>query len=142
MSGLAKQMNNQRVAQAVTGVALALSLGTVAHAQEMAVKWKGAPEFSNDDVSFKVREGEIHYDLAITDFSMPGMSGLDLARALHQLHPEREIALTTGYISNALRREAPAAGVSVLIDKPNTGDELIAAIDRLVARAQWRGPAG
>lgn len=70
------------------------------------------------------------------------MSGLDLARALHQLHPEREIALTTGYISNALRREAPAAGVSVLIDKPNTGDELIAAIDRLVARVQWRGPAG
>ena len=71
MSGLAKQMNNQRVAKAVVGVALALSLGTVAHAQEMAVKWKGAPEFSNDDVSFKVR-GRFLMDAVFQDVSREG----------------------------------------------------------------------
>jgi phosphate-selective porin OprO/OprP len=71
MSGLAKQMINQRVAKAAIGLALALSLGSAVHAQEMAVKWKGAPEFSNDDVSFKVR-GRFLMDAVFQDVSREG----------------------------------------------------------------------
>jgi signal transduction histidine kinase len=36
-------------------------------------------------------------DLMITDFSMPGMTGLQLARAARQLRPELPILLATGY---------------------------------------------
>ncbi|MBX3608795.1 MAG: PAS domain S-box protein [Hydrogenophaga sp.] len=83
-----------------------------------------------------VREQHLDYELAILDHSMPGMSGLELARALRAIHPAREVAMTSGYISPDLRREAPGAGISELIDKPNTGDELLEAIDRLVRRVQ------
>jgi two-component system cell cycle sensor histidine kinase/response regulator CckA len=87
-----------------------------------------------------VREDGIDYDLAITDYSMPGMSGIELARALRALHPQREVAVTSGYISAELRQEAPAAGVSELIYKPNTGDELLDAIERLASRVQGGRP--
>lgn len=87
-----------------------------------------------------VREDGIDYDLAITDYSMPGMSGIELARALRALHPQREVAVTSGYISAELRQEAPAAGVSELIYKPNTGDELLDAIERLASRVQSGRP--
>ena len=62
-------------------------------------------------------------------------------RALRALHPQREVAVTTGYISAELRQQAPVAGVSELIYKPNTGDELLDAIERLASRVQ-RGRTG
>jgi two-component system, cell cycle sensor histidine kinase and response regulator CckA len=89
-----------------------------------------------------VREGGLAYDLAITDQSMPGMSGLELARALRSLHPARAVAITSGYISAELREQAPAAGVSELIYKPNTGDELLEAIDRLASRVRAQRGGG
>ena len=87
-----------------------------------------------------VQSGQVGYDLAITDFSMPGMDGLALARALRDARPGREVAITSGYISAELRRDAAAAGITELIDKPNTGDELLAAIDRLARRRRYRTP--
>jgi len=87
-----------------------------------------------------VQSGQVGYDLAITDFSMPGMDGLALARALRDARPGREVAITSGYISADLRRDAAASGITELIDKPNTGDELLAAIDRLARRRRYRVP--
>ena len=81
-----------------------------------------------------VREGKVDYDLAITDFAMPGMSGLELARELRALHPGRPVAITSGYIGEELRRLAPSAGIADLIPKPNTCEELFDAIDRLASR--------
>ena len=46
---------------AALGVALAMSLAAGAQAQDLGVSWKGAPEFSNDDVKFKVR-GRVYMD--------------------------------------------------------------------------------
>jgi CheY-like chemotaxis protein len=59
------------------------------------------------------------------------MSGLDFARAVKALQPDSPVAITSGYISEELRAQAPAAGVSELIYKPNTVEELFAAVDRL-----------
>jgi PAS domain S-box-containing protein len=71
------------------------------------------------------------FDLAVTDFNMPYMSGLDVARALHEIHPELPVAVASGYITDALREEAPAAGVKELVYKPNTVDELCEVVSRL-----------
>ena len=81
-----------------------------------------------------VREGKLHYDLAITDFAMPGMSGLDLARELRAIHPGRPVAITSGFIAEELRQLAPQAGIADLIPKPNTCEELYEAIARLASR--------
>ena len=81
-----------------------------------------------------VRDGKAVYDLAITDFAMPGLSGLELARELRALHPDRPVAITSGYIGEDLRRLAPSAGIADLIPKPNTCEELFDAIERLASR--------
>lgn len=78
-----------------------------------------------------VRDHAQPFDLVITDYNMPGMSGLDFARAVKVLRPDSPVAITTGYISEELRAQAPAAGVSELIYKPNTVEDLFAAVDRL-----------
>jgi CheY-like chemotaxis protein len=78
-----------------------------------------------------MRADSRQFDLAITDYNMPGMSGLDVARALRDIRADLPIALASGYITEALRAEAPAAGVRELIYKPNTVDELCEVVARL-----------
>jgi len=56
---------------AALSVTLALGLSVSAQAQEMVTKWKGAPEFSNDDVSFKVR-GRLLVDAVFQDVNRSG----------------------------------------------------------------------
>ena len=82
-----------------------------------------------------VRAEPGQFDLAVTDYNMPGMSGLELARALREIRADLPVALASGYITEELRAEAPAAGVIELIYKPNTADELCEAVARL-AHAQ------
>jgi signal transduction histidine kinase/CheY-like chemotaxis protein len=71
------------------------------------------------------------YDLVVTDYNMPGLSGLEVARALREIRADLPLALASGYITEELRAQAPAAGVSELIYKPNTVDELCAVVARL-----------
>jgi len=80
-----------------------------------------------------VRDSPAQFDLAITDYNMPGMSGLDVVRALREIRADLPLALASGYITEELRAQAPAAGVRELIYKPNTVDELCEAVARLAA---------
>lgn len=84
---------------------------------------------------------EFEVSLCISDFNMPGLSGLGFARALKAIRPGLPVAITSGYISEALRREAPAAGVDELIYKPDTVEALCQAIERLLTRGSGGGPA-
>lgn len=78
-----------------------------------------------------VRSGAAGYDLAVVDYMMPGMSGLELAKELRRLHPDKPVAITSGLISEELLRDAPQAGITELINKANTGADLLMAISRL-----------
>ncbi|MBE0621171.1 MAG: PAS domain S-box protein [Burkholderiales bacterium] len=71
------------------------------------------------------------FDLAVTDYNMPGMSGLEVAQALKEMRADLPVALASGYITEELRAQAPAAGVLELVYKPNTVDELYDVIARL-----------
>ncbi|MDO9434281.1 PAS domain-containing sensor histidine kinase [Hydrogenophaga sp.] len=78
-----------------------------------------------------VQDPDSAFDFAITDYNMPGMSGLDFARAVKAAKPDLPVAITTGYMSEELKAQAPAAGVMELIYKPNTVEDLVAAVARL-----------
>jgi phosphate-selective porin OprO/OprP len=54
------------VCGAALGVMLACGLGVAAHAQDNTTAWKGAPQWTNDDVYFKVR-GRILVDGVFQD---------------------------------------------------------------------------
>jgi CheY-like chemotaxis protein len=78
----------------------------------------------------------------VTDYNMPGMSGLEVARALRQIRADLPIVLASGNITEQLRVQAPEAGVSELIFKPYTIEELHQAIDRQTQAQRRNRKAG
>ena len=77
-----------------------------------------------------VRANPEQFYLAVTDYNMPGMSGLEVASALREIRSDLPVVLASGYITEELRQKAPAVGVRELIYKPNTVDDLCAAVAR------------
>ena len=70
-------------------------------------------------------------DIVVTDYAMPGMTGMDLAVVLREQHPQLPILLATGY--------AELQGVQPLelprIAKPYTQQQLSAEIARLISHS-------
>ena len=72
------------------------------------------------------------YDLLVTDYNMPGFSGLDLLRAALAIRADLPVALASGYVTADIEQQALAAGARALIHKPNDVQELCATVDQLV----------
>jgi CheY-like chemotaxis protein len=64
------------------------------------------------------------FDLVITDYSMPRMSGLVLARSLLSMLPNVKIVLLTGFLEDIPDEKLVDAGVRRVIKKPVTGADL------------------
>ncbi len=62
-------------------------------------------------------------NLALLDYNMPDMNGLDLAFELMRIHPNLQIYLVTANIQDATRHRAEAAGVG-FITKPISVEQL------------------
>ena len=80
-----------------------------------------------------LRAEPLAYDLMITDYHMPGTSGLQVVREARKLRSDLPVILTSGFITDNLREEAGAAGVGHILGKPFQVDDLTQAIRRLVA---------
>jgi CheY-like chemotaxis protein len=78
-------------------------------------------------------------DLLVTDYNMPGYSGVDLLRDVKKLRPDLPVALASGYVTPEIERDALAAGARALIHKPNDVDELCATVQNLLAEAAALG---
>lgn len=74
------------------------------------------------------------YALLVTDYNMPGFSGLDLLRAAKQVRPELPVALASGYVTPEIEQRALQEGASALIYKPNDVNELCETVQRLIAQ--------
>jgi CheY-like chemotaxis protein len=71
------------------------------------------------------------YDAVVTDISMPGMTGFDVAGALLAIRPGLPLVITSGYIRPEDEAAAVRLGVKALIAKPDTVDELAGVLDRI-----------
>jgi CheY-like chemotaxis protein len=58
------------------------------------------------------------FDLVLTDETMPGLTGTELAREIRRLRPDIPIILVSGYSGTQLSERALAAGVSEMLRKP------------------------
>ncbi len=75
-----------------------------------------------------LKKRDCDFDLLITDYAMPNLSGTDFLREARLLHPEVPALLITGYAEVEMIRDRPA-GVEMLL-KPFTPAKLEAAIAR------------
>jgi DNA-binding NtrC family response regulator len=78
-------------------------------------------------------------DLVITDFRLPGLSGLELAQKLSRGRHAQPVIVVTAYGSPETVRELVRAGVREVFPKPFHVDELRRAVHRaLTARPERR----
>lgn len=81
-----------------------------------------------------LRENPGAIDLVITDFNMPGISGLDVAKAVHDIRPGLKVALASGYIDDSLNAQVARSGVEVVIPKADGMESFCDAVERLLKK--------
>jgi CheY-like chemotaxis protein len=75
-------------------------------------------------------------DLLLTDKTMPGFSGLELASIARTANPALPVVLATGFLDDAARLEAADVGITTVIAKPYRAADLAEAVrDALASRA-------
>jgi len=71
------------------------------------------------------------FDLLLTDFNMPGMSGLEVAKTVLAINPALPVAVASGYITDELQSQARAAGVREVVFKTDAIDAFCEVVARL-----------
>lgn len=74
------------------------------------------------------------YDMIISDYSMPGESGLDLLRFVSSRHPGTPFLLWTGEDNPRIKRESTRLGAHAYLQKPFYMNELPQTIINLMRR--------
>jgi CheY-like chemotaxis protein len=74
------------------------------------------------------------FDLVITDLTMPGMTGIDLADALLEARRDVPILLATGYLEDSIRQQASLLGFRDILVKPLATQVLAEAVQRVLAQ--------
>ena len=77
-------------------------------------------------------------DLVITDFKMPGVSGLDLVRHVRENMRDTEVMMITGYPTVEGAVKAVKTGAEEYLTKPFTDEELFSAVRRVLDKKQRR----
>ncbi len=72
------------------------------------------------------------FDLVITDQTMPGITGLNLARGLRNIRPDISVILWTGHDDHVNPETVRAAGIRECLMKPIVKEELALAIRRVL----------
>lgn len=76
------------------------------------------------------------YDLMVTDYNMPDVSGIELMREALIIRNDLPMALASGYVTTEIEQGAFAAGAQALIHKPNDVGELVETVQRLLQGAK------
>ena len=79
-------------------------------------------------------------DVIVTDITMPFMSGLESVRSLRKSSCTSKIIFLTMHVDAELARECFNSGGSAFVNKESAFEELIAAIEAVVANHQYLSP--
>ena len=80
------------------------------------------------------RDNSTKYDLAVLDYTMPSMTGIDLAKEFETLIPGMPVLIATGLLDNSDLEQSKSRNIAEIIHKPYSSIELLSAISRELAR--------
>ena len=84
----------------------------------------------------RLRDGE--FDLVLTDFGMPDVSGVEVVESAKELHPETSVAVLSGWSEESLRdRFTDSRMPDWILKKPID----MAALSTLLSRCADTNPA-
>ncbi len=64
------------------------------------------------------------FDLVVTDYTMPGITGVDLAKEIIQVRPDIPVIMCTGYSEQISEEKARALGLRGFLMKPLSRQDL------------------
>ena len=73
-------------------------------------------------------ESPARFDVLVTDYTMPGMTGVEVIRRLRNASVKMPALVTSGDDTPALQEEVDALGAVLLLTKPFTGEQLAQGI--------------
>lgn len=74
-------------------------------------------------------------DLVLTDLQLPGLNGIELAKAVRSSE-DIPVILISGFLSDEKRGAAKEAGIEILLRKPADLMQLAAKLDELLAEGE------
>ncbi len=80
-------------------------------------------------------------DLLVTDYKLPGMSGVELMHKVRTRHPEARVIFITGMTDKKMRDEMLNAGALAIFDKPISMADFLDAVERGLGLVQTIFPA-
>ncbi len=76
---------------------------------------------------------ETSVDVVVTDMGMPGMGGLEMARAAREIAPSVPVVLVTGWIEHREIEQARGREVDAVLVKPVDPDQLTQVVAAALA---------
>ena len=77
------------------------------------------------------------YDLVITDFRMPDVSGIEVAKVIKYKNPGTKVILLTAYAYlDDLKTMASALAINRIIEKPYNIDEILKFVQEIIGNVQ------
>ena len=100
---------------------------TILQMLEHSLKSLG-PEYEistvTDSTEALAKVQEQFFDLVVSDYMMPTITGVDLASAIRKVSPKTQVVLMTAFGTSRLRDTTKIVGVDAYLDKPFTLDEI------------------
>lgn len=83
---------------------------------------------------------EIKPDIAILDISLPGMTGIEIARQIRRYHPDIRIIMLSRHDNEEYLRELLKYKIHGYVLKDEAGSDLIRAIDAVMSGETYLSP--
>jgi two-component system invasion response regulator UvrY len=80
---------------------------------------------------------DVDWDVAVLDYSMPGKGGVDLLSQVKHDYPDRPVLILSIYPEDPHGMRALKAGAAGYITKESAGDELTAAVKKVMSGGRY-----
>ena len=114
-----------------------LFVGTMTLEQN-GYKVTGMP--NGESALHELRQNPGSYDIVVTDLSMPGLSGLQLAHQLRKVRPDLPVILTSGYVNPEDQANADRLGIRAILTKPVNTKELLSTLAAILVQKTESDP--